>query len=522
MKHILFHQNPKDIYKVALLIKEPSFSQINLNKAYVKPLIKRGLPPDDIIALSLKYNEHNKAPASLIKSHLETVLKACVKLCVDTLLVADAAYFKTLTKERKAEPHHGYIKKCAIKGYEHLNVILSINYQVLFYNPVMQDKIDMSLDTVMGHLNGTHQDLGKGIIHNAVYPSQLEDIEALLNDLHKYHVITCDTETFSLNIVNAGLGTIAFAWCRHEGFAFAVDYDWLGNDVDGNPYVSTEGECAIRTEKPEIIALLKNFFETYEGKIIYHNGCFDIKILIYRLFMKDASDIKGLIHGLKLMYRDIDDTKIITYLATNTTAGNKLDLKSNAFEFAGNYAQEDIHNICLIPKPELLEYNLVDCLCTWYVYEKNHPIMIKDDQLNIYNKIMLPSMKVITHMELIGMPMNYMEIRNTEAKLNTILQAQRKIVADSQLVKDYEWKLQREAMIMKNLLLKKKIRPIEDFYEPFNPASNKQLRGLLYEQFGFEVIDKTDTGLAATGGKTVKKLLKKLMNEHNLTDEDLK
>jgi len=499
MKHILFHVNPNNIYKIAVLIKESSFAKPTLEKMYVQPLIDRGIPPEDIIALSLKYNDQGKAPAKLIKDHLQIILQACVKLQVDTLLVADGNYFKTLTKERKAEPHHGYIKKCAIKTFEHINVILSVNYQVLFYNPTQQDKIDMSLDTVIGHVNGTHQDLGLNIIHNAYYPETTADIKAMIHTLHQYPTLTCDIETFSLALDEAGIGTIAFAWNQNNGCAFAVD---LG-------------------PTDEIRDYLKEFFVQYEGTLIYHNGCFDIKILIYNLFMNSPLDTVGLLYGLEIMYRSIHDTKIITYLATNSTSGNKLDLKSNAFEFAGNYAVEEINNIKAIPLPELLEYNLVDCLCTWYVQSKNYPVMVNDDQLEIYKNIMLPSMKVITHMELIGMPMDYNRILKIQRKLKVILHAKKKIISDSPLIKDYEWRLQREAMIKKNLLLKKKVRPIEDFYEPFNPGSGKQLRGLLYEEFGFDVIDKTDTGLAATGGKTVQKLLTKLMKEHNLTTEDL-
>ena len=54
-----------------------------------------------------------------------------------------------------------------------------------------------------------------------------------------------------------------------------------------------------------------------------------------------------------------------------------------------------------------------------------------------------------------------------------------------------------------------------------NPGSPKQLQNLLYTWMGFKVIDKTDTGLPATGGDTLKKLLNKLIVDHNLTDKEL-
>lgn len=499
MKHILFHENPNNLYKIAVLIKESAFSSILIKEKYIDPLINKGITPDSILALSLKYNDQNKAPAKLIKEHLETVLKACVTLGVDTLLVADSAYFKTLTKQRKAEPHYGYIKKCAIKHFEHINVILCVNYQALFHNPVLQDRLNMSLDTVAGHINNTYTVPGQNIIHHSEYPESVYDIRIMLAKLLKYPVLTCDIETKSLELDQAGIATIGFAWSQHEGCAFAVD----------------------RGPSDEVKLYLQSFFEQYTGKLIYHGGTFDIKILIYELFMDDSLDDEGLLDGLEIMYKNIDDTLLITYLATNTTAGNRLSLKYNAFEFTGNYAQDDIDDTTKIPLPELLEYNLIDCLATWYVYNKNYPVMVKDNQIEIYETIMRPSMKVITHMELIGMPMFLPSILNAKHKLSTILLTHYARLENSALIKNYEWRLQKEAMVIANLLLKKKIRPLSDFKQKFNPASNKQLQGLLYDDFGFEVIDTTDSGAPAVGGATINKLLNNLMIEHNLTDEDL-
>jgi len=499
MKHILFHENAHNLYDVAVLVKESSFNSNNIDKHYIKPLIDKGLAPDSILALSLKYNEKNKAPVKLIKEHLQTILKACGKLNTMTLLVSDTAYFKTLTGKRKAEPYFGYILPCKIKGFEHINIILSVNYQALFYNPNLQSKLDMSISTLINHINGTHVDLGQNIIQHSEYPETRADIVTCLKKLMNHPVLTCDIETKSLALNEAGIATIAFAWNQHEGIAFAVD----------------------RGPTDEVRKDLRTFFKNYKGKLIYHGGTYDIKILIYELFMLDPLDNVGIHKGLECLTKNIDDTKLITYLATNTTAGNVLGLKPNAFEFAGNYAQDDIKDTTLIPLPDLLKYNLIDCLATWYVYNKNYPVMIQDDQQEIYETIMRPSMKVIIHMELNGMPMDYATVLSVHQKLKQISEKHLTILRGSQIIKDYEWQRQREAMFVANLLLKKKVKPFEDFEDPFNPNSSKQLQELLYNTLGFEVIDTTDTGLPATGGETLQKLLNKLTNEHNLTDKEL-
>jgi len=76
-------------------------------------------------------------------------------------------------------------------------------------------------------------------------------------------------------------------------------------------------------------------------------------------------------------------------------------------------------------------------------------------------------------------------------------------------------------MIDANLLLKKKVRPIEEFYEPFNPNSPNQIAQLLHEQLDFEIIDTTDTGLPATGAKTLTKHLNNLMREFDISEDEL-
>ena len=536
MKHIIYSANADNKYEVAILIKESAFKQKALTEHYFDPLAKLGLQPDSMIGLSLTYNTQNKAPISLVNDSLETILKACEKLGITTLLVADATYFKKLTGERKAEPHHGYIKPCnitrpvdvydkinenykTIKQPYQIDIILSVNYQQLFYKPDVQDRLTMSLETLANHNQGTHVDLGQDIIHSSEYPNSVRDIQNTLERLHAYPELTCDIEAFSLIFNQAGIGTISFAWDHHNGVAFPVDYKTL--EV---PPIVKNDHYGYQVDNKGIKKLLRNFFETYKGKLTYHGGTYDIKVLIYELFMDNLLDNRGLIRGLNVMYRSIDDTKIITYLATNSTAGNVLGLKPNSFEYTGNYAEEDIKDIRLIPLDKLLKYNLIDSLATWYVKNKNLPIMIADQQQDIYDTIMIPSMKLITHMELTGMPMDPEHIEVMHKTLLDVIFKQKHILKMSQLIKDYEWARQREACVIANLLLKRKVRPIADFYEKFNPASTKQVQELLYgdDMFNLKIIDKTDSGAPAVGAKTLKKHLNHLINKHNLTKGELK
>jgi DNA polymerase-1 len=143
-------------------------------------------------------------------------------------------------------------------------------------------------------------------------------------------------------------------------------------------------------EAVEILKLLNQFFIKYQGKLTYHNAGYDVKQLIYMLFMKTPWDYEGLLYGLEVMTRNMDDTKIISYLATNSAAGNRLGLKQQAKEFLGKYSEKDIEDITKIPLPQLLQYNLKDCLGTWYTKEKNYPIMVADQQESVYFDVFKP------------------------------------------------------------------------------------------------------------------------------------
>ena len=322
MRHHVFTESSSGYYKVAVLIKGTAFNKQELMKSYVNPLVARGIPADQIIAFTLAYTDEGKSPVSLIKAYLEDLLQTLFELGVSHLYVADSNYFKVLAKQSKAEAHLGYVLPCQYKAFhapEAFKVCLGLNHQALIYNPDLQAKLDLSLDALASDLGGSYQALGADIIHSCWYPEELEDIRALLSTLHTHPVLTCDIETTSLRFWEAELESISFAWSEHEGAAFCIGRD--------NP----------NEKKQAICSMLKEFFELYSGILIWHNIGYDAKILTYRLWMRHLQDTEGMLKGISTLTRNFHDTKLLAYLATNSTAGNKLGLKDLAHEFAGDY-----------------------------------------------------------------------------------------------------------------------------------------------------------------------------------------
>ena len=503
MYHIPFEESPA--YKAAILVKPNALRKHELEKAYVDPLVNLGLNREDVIAFSLEYTASGKATASVIKEYLEELLPTLKEVGTEYLYVTDSSYFKALTKQSKAEPHLGYVLPCAIKGYEDMKVVMGVNHHVLIYKPEAQEKIDLSLKALADHMTGKYTAIGSDIVRDALYPETPKTIREALQELHKYKELSGDIEAFSLRFYDAGIATIGFAPTKHEGIAFAVDYE---QDT------TVPGLHGVQKPNEEVRAALREFLESYQGTITWHNSTYDLKVLIYTLWMKDPLDTEGLLKGLEVLTRSFHDTKIIAYLALNSTARNSYGLKDLAHEFAGNWAQSDINDVRKIPLPDLLRYNLVDCLSTNYVKEKYWDRMVADQQLDIYNSLMIPSLKTIIQMELTGMPMNRDTVRVQKAAMATKVIECMDVINSHPIIKELNYYIQETAMHKKQATLKKKVVTIEDFEGlAFNPASPKQMQALLYEFMALPILDYTDTKQPATGDDTLKKLLNHTDNE---------
>ena len=496
MRHIIFSENTT--YPIAILIKQASFREDALRRNYVEPLMQLGINEADVIAFTLAYNQANKASAGFMKEYLQGLLKALDSLGTKYLYCPDSNYFKALTGVIKVDSQYGYSLPCKIKGYEHMQVVLGINHSQLFYNPEIKERLNFTLNALADAFKGTYIDPGKGIIQSAQYPTTIEDIKYALDQLHQYSSLACDIETFSLRFTEAGIGTIAFAWDQHNGIAFPCD--WEG-ELHFNRHI-------------HVRRLLKEFFETYQGNLKFHRGAFDIKCLVYALWMKDALDTEGLLTGLEFLTRNVDDTLLIAYLATNTTAGNQLGLKFLSQEFAGNYAVE-VKDISKVPLENLLEYNLLDTLCTNYVYDKFYPIMVQDQQEELYKGLFKDSLKLIIQLELTGMPLSRKRIQEVKAELGQLQKKSLDTIFNSHVVKmatllfqEKAWDNDYFSRVNKAKNPDKiKRKPREAFNElTFNPNSGPQLQTLLYEHMDLPVIDTTGSGAPATGADTIEKL----------------
>lgn len=510
MKTLVFSE--QSTYPIILLCKETAFNTHEVEGYYANPLEQAGIPKGDIAAVSLSYNTAGKAPVKHIKAYLEDLMPRLNDNGAEILYVADAAYFKQLTGNAKAEAFLGYEVPCIWSGCEHMKVILGINHKSLIYDPRNEEKLQRSLQALIGSASGNYTAPGQNIIEHAEYPLTVEEIrQALLKCFDKPY-LAIDIEAASLRHNEAGIATITLCWSKHEGVAFPVDYVPYSQPTETGHYGYMKKNEPVR-------ALLREFFDHYTGEARYHNATYDVKILIYELFMKGkGDDNEMLIQGIETMTRNFSDTKIITYLATNSCAGNKLGLKEQAREFAGNWAQEDIKDVLKIPLPDLLQYNLVDGLSTNFVYEKHWETMCNDNQLELYRSMMLPSLQTILQLELTGMPMDMAAVAAARKALEDILQECEETFYTFPVIHQLEASLQVKAMEEKNAKLKKKRHPLSAFsHIRFNPNSNPQVAKLLYGMLKLPIIDRTKAKEPAVGAKTLDKLLNHAQDQDTIS-----
>lgn len=480
-------------FRIGLIIKEAAMEEPQLIAHYVRPLELAGIKSNQIVTIGAKYNDNNKMPAKEGRAHAHKILNVCNSLKLETLLVADNSYYKFLTGIVKTTNKIGAVEKCSHKGFEHINILLSINYQALFYNDSLKFKLDESLKALLNFENLAQTKIGTDIIKTGVYPKTIPAVRDALNWLHRYGAITCDIETFGLRFNTAGIGTIAFAVDKHSGVAFDVSH-------------------TNKRDTQTIYRMLREFFGSYLGQIVFHNALFDVKVLVYELFMDNPLDYIGMAEGLEIFQKS-HCTMVLTYIAVNSTAGNKLGLKENSLEYTGDYAEDEIKDIRKIKLKPLLKYNLIDCLATWYLIDK-YDVVLNDPELrSFYKTIGQPSLIPTIKMMLIGLPLDMDEVDILEMKLQTIRDGAHLLLRHHPLVIKAVKIINQLACDAANVKLKKLVKTVDQFNVEFNPGSDNHVRILLHDLMQLPINYRTKTKLASTKAKVLERHLNLVTNK---------
>jgi DNA polymerase-1 len=502
MRYLSFSEQPT--YPIAILV-----SVIRKDEILREYVNQFDIPQDDVMVLDLHYAQgKKKTPAVEMKQYItEELIPALTTMEAKYIVVTDSEYFKILTKAQRTEINLGYVLDCA---YGDFKVVYVPNYRTIFYDPEkIRAKIKQGINALLHHIGGSYKAPGNGIIKFAAYPKTDEEIQAWLDKLLDMNTdLSIDIEGFSLKHYKAGIGTITFCWSKHEGIAFPVDYVPIPGATSA-PYGQQ-----VRNEPRR--KMLRAFFKKFLKRALYHSIHYDVCVLIQQLFMSNLLDTEGTLNGLDILLRNWEDTKLITYLATNSCSGNKLSLKDQAQEFAGNYGLTEIEDISRIPLDELLHYNLIDGLSTWYTYEKHYPVMVADQQLDLYQGLFKDAIVDIIQMQLTGLPVNMKRTIEVKSLLEADETKALKTILTSKVVKDFTKVMNKDWVVKRNAKLKVKRVSLSDANETFNPNSGPQLQKLLYEMLVLPVISYTDSKQPSVDKDTLTALV------HHAKDLDAK
>ena len=444
---------------ITLLIKDRDNQPIELYKHYIGKLKQYG----EVKVLSLPYLYGVKINATCAKYHIEVLIDMIPPECTK-LVIADSSYFKFITKTKKVSSTYGTTVQGAFPGYEKYECVYAPNYRSLFKVPENRGIIDLALDAILGINN-------KLVIQSEEYGIKYGSDRHLLDVLYEHDELAADIETTGLDL-DCKLISIAFAWDKSNGVAI---------------HLTNNG-----------IYYLKQFLETYTGTLIWHGALFDVKILVRSLWMDSPTDYRGMLEGLSY-FKNIHDTMLLTYLEKNATTEVSLKLKDIALEYSGNYGI-DIKNAHKYTKEEILIYNLMDVLSTFYVYEKYHSQLSSQ----AYKEIFQPSILPIIKMMLVGLPMDPQKVRDANVDLSATALMLEESIQKNPIIQRFNVTLREDACIKKNAILKKEKRTIDDFsHVQFNPGSHTQIIKLLFEVLGLPIVDTTKTGLPKTNSDSL-------------------
>lgn len=497
-----------DDFDLKVAILGVNLHQEQMRKAY----IDKGLTPAGMVDAEKKViaykiptvitgsgRKTKKKPLSVDQQRefFQELLPTLDDLGVTHIVVTEPKNYQTLSGMSKAAHEAGTLRDVSEDHFPEyfgkMKVAYAPNHKMMFFDPEKTTKnIQLAMDSVVLDMSGEYEKPGQGIIKTAIYPKTYREIrDALLTLHHMQCPYTSDIEAFSLDMHDAGIGTVSFAWNKHEGMAFQVD--------------PAPGIFNYPVRK-----LLAEFFYHNKEKHYWHNAGYDVAVLIYQLVHNNPlCDIsKYELFDEMTNVERMNCTKIISYLATNSCAGNKLGLKDQAVEFAGNYAVEDIKDITKIPVHELLEYNLVDALSTWFVIEKNYPKMVADEQEDIYNDIFIPSLVDVLDMQINGMPVDMEQVAIAKKELTDFQQKAVDVMLANPITKAYTQHMKAEYVEKMHAKWKKKRITVDDVELELNPGSAQQLQGLLFSPhfMALPVVGKTDTGAPSTKGKHLQQM----------------
>ena len=280
----------------------------------------------------------------------------------------------------------------------------------------------------------------KTVRHNYQFINSPKGRSLLLKKILSQKSVCFDTETTSLDSLQAELVGIAFSWDNHKGYYLSIPKDQHQSQI--------------------VIQEFRPFFENKEIEKIGHNLKYDLKVLL-----KNQIIVEG----------PLFDTMIAHYLINpdmrhnmNILAETYLNYKPQSItELIGKKGKNQI-SMREVDLVKQTEYSVEDADITFQLKHHFQRELSNANTISLYNKVELPLVKVLASMESEG------------------------INLDTQFLKELSKTLFSDIKILEKNIF-------EEAGESFNLASPKQLGVILFDKLKLvEKPKKTKTGQYST------------------------
>ena len=280
-----------------------------------------------------------------------------------------------------------------------------------------------------------------------------EGLIKLIANLKKYKVFSFDTETTSLNAMEAQLVGVSFSFKEQEAFYIPINHD----DSNGN----------LKIEKDKFYDYLRELFSNKDIKVIGQNLKYDMNVL----------------HKYNIVFNcQIEDTMILSYIY-NSSRKHDLDSLSDRYldhttikykDIVGSGAKQK--NFSEVTIDEAVPYACEDADLTFRLYNYlSGKLLTLEEQSNLYHQVELPLVKVIANIEQHGVMINAESLEKQSKDLES-------------RIKDIEKNVYKHAQ------------------KEFNISSPKQIQEIFYNDLNLPVLKKTPKGQPSTNEEVMEEL----------------
>ena len=281
-----------------------------------------------------------------------------------------------------------------------------------------------------------------------------KEFEALLNRLSRAEVVAIDTETTSLNYMQAKIVGISVAIASNEAYYIPVMHEY-----DGAPD---------QLDREYVLKKLKPWLEDKDAKKIGHNLKYDSHVFAN--------------HGIELNGTDFDsmlESYVLNSTATrhnlNAVAKRYLNMDTTSYEdVAGKGAKQIGFN--QVSLEDAIPYAAEDADVSLQLHQTLHPkLMAMNSLAKLYTDIEAPLLKVLQTIERNGV-----------------------LIDESMLEKQSD----QFAITLKEL--ESKVHSLAG--AEFNLSSPKQLQEILYDKLSLPILKKTPKGQPSTAESVLQRL----------------